>query len=470
MKRGCSIVWFRQDFRLRDNPALWEAAQKGEVLPVYIFEERTPEAFKIGEASALYLHYALKALSDSLEHKLNIYCGAPEIILPNLIKQYGVTHIFWNTCYEPWMYARDKRLSKKMEELGIACVVFNGSYLWAPEEILKEDGTPYRVFTAYKRKAYVKPPRAPLPKPHTLSLIKDASQSVRLEHLNLLPSHPWGQKIKNMCHIGEDAAQKKLKAFIKNGLKGYKVGRDFPSQNHTSHLSAHLHFGEISPHSVWHAVSMEGKNEDIEHFRSEMVWREFSLYLLVYFPDLPSKPLQKKFKTFPWVAQKRFLSAWQKGETGYPFIDAGMRELWQTGIMHNRVRMCVASFLVKNLMIHWHHGRDWFWNCLVDADLANNSASWQWVSGCGADAAPYFRIFNPITQGEKFDPDGVYTRRFVPELKNLPNDYLFRPWEAPDKILSAAGIRLGENYPHPIIDLAQSRKRALEAYASLRGS
>lgn len=260
----------------------------------------------------------------------------------------------------------------------------------------------------------------------------------------------------------------RLDDFIKNGLPEYKAGRDFPALESVSRLSPHLHWGEVSPRSVWHAAGNAGSDANIEHFQRELGWREFSYSQLYYFPDLPRKNLHSKFDPFPWKKDDKALRAWQRGMTGYPIVDAGMRELWQTGYMHNRVRMIVGSFLVKNLLLDWRHGEAWFWDCLVDADLANNSASWQWVAGCGADAAPYFRIFNPITQGEKFDAKGEYTRHFVPELAKMPEKYLFRPWEAPEEILEEAGVTIGESYPAPIVELRFSRERALAAFNAMK--
>ena len=267
-----------------------------------------------------------------------------------------------------------------------------------------------------------------------------------------------------MWVVGEKAAHQHLARFLQEGLPYYKGGRDFPARPYVSRLSPYLHFGEISPHAVWHALQKEKDEENVSHFQRELGWREFSYSLLYAFPELPSKNFQAKFDRFPWKKDPQKLKAWQKGQTGIPFVDAAMRELWQTGYMHNRARMVVASFLVKNLLIHWHEGEAWFWDCLVDADLANNSASWQWVAGCGADAAPYFRIFNPVTQGEKFDPDGAYICRYVPELKNLPPPYLFSPWTAPEQVLEKAGVELGKHYPHPIVDLKKSREEALKAF------
>jgi deoxyribodipyrimidine photo-lyase len=290
--------------------------------------------------------------------------------------------------------------------------------------------------------------------------------------LKLLPKIFWYETMDSLWTPGENGAHKALKVFLSDGLSGYKEGRNFPARNNVSRLSPHIHFGEVSPHQVWYQSqqmeSTSGTIKDLEHFHSELGWREFSYNLLFHFPDLVDTNFQKKFDDFPWRDDSDLLGRWQKGNTGYPIVDAGMRELWQTGYMHNRVRMVVGSFLVKNLLIDWREGERWFWDCLVDADLANNAASWQWVAGSGADAAPYFRIFNPVTQGTKFDKDGEYTRKFVPELEKLPNKFLFTPWEAPQTVLEEAGIELGKDYPYPIIDLKQSRARALEAFASIK--
>ena len=471
MKQPISIFWFRQDLRLSDNPGLVEAARLGGILPVYIIDDLPPSPFKTGSASQLYLRQSLESLNQSLNNSLNVYIGDPKEILFQLIKKYNIEHIFWNRCHEPWCLSDDALIKKKLSALNIHHAVFNGSYLWTPEQITKEDGSYYKVFGAYKRKVWCLPPSKPLPKPANLILIKDPTNETTLNDLQLRPQHPWQNKIKAHWAFGENTAQHKLDDFLHNSISGYKKGRDYPGNDHTSKLSVNLHFGEISPRQIWASVNTIGRfnasEDDVNHFLSEMIWREFSAYLMIHFKGLPSDNFQPKFNQFPWVRNALLLNAWKKGITGYPIIDAGMRELWQTGYMHNRVRMIVASFLVKNLMIHWHEGRDWFWDCLVDADLANNSASWQWVAGCGVDAAPYFRIFNPITQGEKFDSDGQYTKQFIPELEKLPTAYLFKPWEAPEKILKEAGIILGVHYPKPIVDLKSTRERALSAYKSL---
>ena len=340
------------------------------------------------------------------------------------------------------------------------------AHLWEPWEALKLDGTPYRVFTPfYKTCLTLSPPHPPSPPPPHTEWAEGNFGGAPLEQLGLLPNVRWDKKLEPHWKHGESAALDQLNLFLKQGLHGYKTGRDFPARTNVSRLSPYLHWGEISPHQAWHAV---GKSlEDANHFRRQLAWREFSYYLLYHFPDLHEQNFNRKFDRFAWDSNSELLLKWQRGQTGIPFVDAGMRELWQTGSMHNRVRMVTASFLTKNLLQHWHHGRDWFADSLVDADLANNCSGWQWVAGCGADAAPYFRIFNPVSQGKKFDPDGAYTRRFVPELADLPNKYLFNPWEAPDELLRQYEVILGKTYPRPIVDLKNSRQRALDTYRVL---
>lgn len=466
------IHWFRQDLRLSDNPTLYKAAAMGRVLPVYISDDESAGAtYSMGGASRWWMHNSLNALDQSLDGKLNIYRGNAAAVLVELVKRHCAKAVVWNRCYEPWRVERDARIKEILKKCGVEVESFNGSLLWEPWEIKKDDGTPYRVFTPFYRKGCMNaaPPREPIPKPAALNAVKD-TEAIALDTLGFLPKLRWDKKLEPHWQIGEKAAHERLYAFLDQGLSHYRQGRNFPSKPYVSRLSPYLHFGEISPNQVWHAVRLRGDNANIDHFCSELGWREFSHHLLYQFPELPIKNLQSKFDKFPWHEDDDALRRWQRGQTGYPIVDAGMRELWQTGYMHNRVRMIVGSFLVKNLLLDWRHGERWFWDCLVDADLANNSASWQWVAGCGADAAPYFRIFNPITQGQKFDATGEYTRRFVPELKNLPDKYLFCPWEAPDELLYKAGIELGKTYPKPIIDMVQSRDFALQAFASLKYS
>ena len=465
------IVWFRQDLRLADNPALHAAAQTGApVLPVYILDDVNAGAWRMGGASRWWLHHSLSALNKSLSGNLCCYSGDAREILPAVIGKSKAKAVFWNRCYEPWRMERDKDIKTELETQGVAVNSSNGSLLFEPWEIQKEDGTPYRVFTPFFRKGMLRrDPALPLEKYEVTTFCRSPSDAGTVGALHLLPHSPrWDKKLEPFWDIGEDGAQKRLEEFLDCGLRGYKEGRNYPAQDNVSRLSPHLHFGEISPSTVWYTIRQRMVADHLEtdgaHFLSELGWREFSCSLLYYNHDLPRAPLQKRFEKFPWVKDDKALTAWQRGMTGYPIVDAGMRELWQTVYMHNILRIIVGSFLVKDLLLHWSEGEKWFWDCLADADLANNAASWQWIAGCGADAAPYFRIFNPVGQGEKFDPDGRYVRRFVPELAKLPDEYIHRPWEAPQAVLQESGVVPGKTYPEPIVDHKAARDRALLAF------
>jgi deoxyribodipyrimidine photo-lyase len=470
------ILWFRQDLRLADNPALSAAVASGApLLPIYILDDENAGEWSMGEASRWWLHQSLESLHDRLDGHLRFFRGRAEQIIPELVQQSDACGVYWNRCYEPWRIQRDRKIRSTLQDKGITAESRNGSLLFEPQSVTKDDGTPYRVFTPFYRKGCLEgAPEPRMPKrATTIRQFSSAVKGIDLEDLELMPNINWYDGIAAAWTPGETGARRRLKTFLKGGIGDYKEGRNRPDKQHVSRLSPHLHFGEISPHAVWHAAIANTPNgardENVDHFLSELGWREFSYYILYHSPELPRKNLQRKFNRFPWRTDKKALRRWQQGQTGYPIVDAGMRELWQTGYMHNRVRMIVGSFLVKNLMLHWHHGEDWFWDTLVDADLANNSASWQWVAGCGADAAPYFRIFNPVTQGRKFDPNGDYVRKYVPEIAALQDKYLHSPWEAPADVLDKAAIRLGDNYPQPIVDLKASRERALEAFKAISG-
>jgi deoxyribodipyrimidine photo-lyase len=471
MSEPLIIHWFRQDLRLADNPALHRAAAAGRVLPVFVLDDVNAGSLRRGAASRWWLHHSLAALDRSLQGRLVLLRGDAMDLVPALAAQVGATAVHWNRCYEPWRIARDTKLKEKLAAHGVAAVSTNGSLLWEPWDVSNAAGKPYQVFTPFYRKGCLNAgaPRLPLPRPEPLTLAGPPAGALPLAALELLPRIRWDRQLEPHWQIGEEAATARLAAFLAGGLRGYREGRDFPARPHTSRLSPALHFGEVSPNQLWYGARAGAEGPDLDHFLNELAWREFSYALLYHHPTLPTDNLQPSFDAFPWDDEETLLRAWQRGGTGIPFVDAGMRELWQTGWMHNRVRMVTGSFLVKNLLLHWHHGEAWFRDCLVDADLAANSASWQWVAGCGADAAPYFRIFNPVLQGRRFDPDGAYTRRFVPELAGLPDRWLFAPWEAPAAVLQAAGVTLGENYPRPVVDLAVSRQRALAAYAESRG-
>ena len=472
---GKAIHWFRQDLRLSDNPALSEANLHSEVFPIYILDNHTSETENIGAASQWWLHHSLIKLDQHLGGKLSIFMGDPEKILTALVKRNEITHVFWNRCYEPWRVSRDKKIKELLEKQGTFVQTKNGSLLWEPWRVLKKDGSPYKVFTPFYKRACqdTDSPRQPLPAVDIRNPKKDV-ETLSVDSLNLLPKTRWYDQIETLWNPGERGAKKALNSFLSCGLAGYQLGRDFPVRENISKLSPHLHFGELSPNEVWYSESSEGilncSSDDRVLFCRQLIWREFSYNLLYFFKDLPEENFKSKFDRFPWVVNQNHLESWKQGNTGIPFIDAGMRELWQTGHMHNRVRMIAASFLVKNLLIDWREGQKWFWDCLLDADLASNSAGWQWVAGSGVDAAPYFRIFNPVSQGKKYDLEGLYIRKFVPELSQMQNEFIHDPWNAPPEILEKANVILGQNYSFPIVDLKESRQRALSAYSQIKGT
>lgn len=477
------IVWFRQDLRLSDNPALTAAAAAGRlVIPLYILDRESAGSRAPGGASRWWLHHSLEALSRSLAERglrLVLRRGPAGPVLERLIAETRARSVYWSRGYEPWAIRRDGAIRAALQAAGVAVESFSAALLFEPWEIATKGGAPYRVFTPFWRACLAADgPGPPLPVPAFSESSKAAGPVAGdpLDSWGLQPVAPdWAGGLRAAWQPGEAAAQRLLRDFLENGLHGYAANRDRPDLVSTSRLSPHLHFGEIGPRQVWHAVyrlSAVGDGEadaGPRKFLAELGWREFSYHLLYHFPDLPEAPLQLRFADFPWEESPEALRAWQRGRTGYPFVDAGMRQLWQTGWMHNRLRMVTASFLVKHLLVPWQAGAAWFLDTLVDADLANNSAGWQWVAGCGADAAPYFRIFNPVAQGEKFDPQGEYVRRYVPELAGLPDRWIHRPWEAPPEALRAAGVRLGETYPQPIVDHATARRAALAAYEAVKG-
>ena len=467
-----AIFWFRQDLRLQDNPALYAACHAGhDILPIYILDEENCD-WPMGGASKVWLHHSLTHLNQKLGGRLQCFSGDAKAILKTLCNTHDIKHIYWNRCYEPWRIKRDSAIKTLCTEQNIACYSDNASLLWEPWPVSKQDGTAYKVFTPYYKKGclYAEAPRKPLPAPKHLNLADlSPKNALTIDALSLCPTRSWGEEIITDWKIGEDHAHAKLSDFMDGGLTNYKDGRNFPNKANVSRLSPHLHFGEISPNQAWYAAAQASAPEqDVTCFKSELGWREFSYYLLYHFPELPHKNFQDKFDAFPWHDDQEYLSAWQKGQTGYPIIDAAMRELYQTGYMHNRPRMIVGSFLVKNLLYPWQAGEKWFWDCLFDADLASNSASWQWVAGSGADAAPYFRIFNPITQSEKFDPDGQYIKKYVPELKHVPASLIHKPWDMTISEQRMYNAVIGKDYPAPIIDVKETRERALAAYSSIK--
>jgi len=475
------IVWFRKDLRLIDNPALCDACSSGRPLVlVYILDDDThvDGDWAVGSASRWWLDASLRSLQKSLADRgasLTLRRGVALDCVNEVIAESGATRVVWNRCYETNGIERDRVIKQKLDQASVEVESFNGALLNEPWQIKTGSGSPYLVFTPYWKAILRRGiERQPEDAPSKLNMLDSASRSDRLEDWNLTPSRPdWAAGLRENWTPGEQGAWESLKLFLDERVGRYSDGRDRPDQSDTSMLSAHLHFGEISPVSVWHETvqATDGDNKLRDEgmaFLREIGWREFCHSLLFYNPTLPDANLKPAFDAFTWLDDEVGLLAWQKGLTGFPIIDAGMRQLWHSGWMHNRVRMIAASFLIKDLMVHWRHGERWFWDTLVDADLANNAAGWQWVAGSGADASPYFRVFNPTTQGKKFDPDGVYVRRWVPELASLPDRYIHEPSDAPEDVLTEAGIELGTDYPMPLVDHKQARLRALEAYEQVR--
>ncbi len=468
-----SLVWFRKDLRLQDNPAFAAALGTGlPVIPLYVYAPEEEAPWSPGGASNWWLHHALDSLAGELAAiglPLLIRQGKSLDVLKTLATEYEIGSVFWNRRYEPAIVERDSAIKQTLRRQGLNVQSFNSSLLFEPGQIMNQSGKPFRVFTPFwkhLRKLPVEPP-VPLPVEQAVApLTKPQSES--LESLGLLPEIPWDKEFYEHWEPGRKGAMAALQTFVGERVAHYKSGRDLPGVDGTSRLSPFLHWGLLGPREVWQAVQQTGAADNAGGytFLSEIAWREFAYHLLFHFPDTPKEPLNKAYNHFPWELDRDYLEAWQSGLTGYPIVDAGMRQLWKTGWMHNRVRMIAASFLVKHLLQPWQAGASWFWDTLVDADLASNTMGWQWTAGCGADAAPYFRIFNPILQGEKFDPEGIYVSTWVPELKNLPARYLHQPWEAPAKVLKQAGVRLGTDYPKPVIAHRAGRERALAALSA----
>ncbi|MBM3955571.1 MAG: deoxyribodipyrimidine photo-lyase [Planctomycetes bacterium] len=473
-----TIVWFRRDLRLDDNPALASAAARGAVVPLYVHAPEEEAPWEPGGASRWWLHGSLGSLSGALAKAgvaLVVRRGPSAKALREVAQATGATHVAWNRVREPALVARDTTIKKELAAAGLEVESFNGTLLHEPTHVATKEGRPYQVFTPFWRALLSRDePDLPRGAPRKLTAVANAAalDSAPVDSLGLLPKIDWAGTMRTTWSPGEAAARKRLDRFLDRGLAGYGTERDRPDHDGTSALSPHLHFGEISPRRIWHAVrdAVGGKpaakiTGSPEVYLRELGWREFASHLLHHFPHTPDAPLRQQYAAFPWVDDPVGLEAWQRGRTGFPIVDAGMRQLWATGWMHNRVRMIVASFLVKDLRISWLEGARWFHDTLLDADLAANTLGWQWAAGCGADAAPYFRIFNPTSQGEKFDPDGAYVRKWVPELGRLDADVIHEPAAA--KPLERNGLVLGRDYPEPIVDHAEARKLALAALAKV---
>jgi deoxyribodipyrimidine photo-lyase len=463
-----ALLWFRQDLRLADNPAL--AALAGRpALFVYILDDAAAGAWAHGGAQRWWLHHSLASLAEGLAARgatLHLARGPATRIIPELAAAIGASEVVAGRLYEPWARHRDAAIAEALEAQGGKLSLHTSSLLHEPHRVRTGTGKPYSVYTPFSRALFaLGEPPPPLPAPERLNSV--AHPGLALEALELLPRRDWAREFPDHWQPGEAGAAARIQAF--KAITRYDATRNTPGIAGTSGLSPHLRFGEISPRQVWHAARAAGVTGDAT-FLKEILWREFAYHLLWHRQELPEAPLQESFANFPWQPDEKLLRAWQRGMTGYPIVDAGMRQLWRTGWMHNRVRMITASFLVKHLLQPWQAGEAWFWDTLVDGDLASNAASWQWVAGCGADAAPYFRVFAPVLQGEKFDADGAYVRRWVPEIAGLPDKYIHKPWEAPEILLRGANLRLGVDYPRPTMDHAKGRARALAAYAEMRGA
>jgi deoxyribodipyrimidine photo-lyase len=475
-----SLVWLRDDLRLDDNPALIAAAADGPVVALYVLDDTGKSGRPLGGAARWWLHHSLTRLQASFAAhgvSLILRAGDPLVLVPEVARAVGAKSVHWNRRYYAWSKPLDAAIKITLTGEGIHIESHKGNVLTEPWEIKNGSGTPFKVFTPFFRAATPTCDAwaAFATDPPAMVGARVDCDSDDLADWKLLPTKPdWSGGLADMWAPGEAGAAANLQSFLDGPIKGYKENRNIPSVIGTSRLSPHIRFGEISIRRVWNAAraKMAAVPElaaDGQTFLSELGWREFSTQLVYHYDDFPDQSWKAEFRAFPWVSDAPALARWQKGQTGYPVVDAGMRELYATGWMHNRVRMIVASLLVKHMLIDWREGEAWFWDTLVDADIANNAAGWQWVAGSGADASPYFRIFNPMTQGENFDPKGAYVRKWVPEIGRLPDSLIHRPFEAPPEILRGLGITLGQTYPRPIIDHATGRARALDALASLKG-
>lgn len=470
--RDTVIIWFRRDLRLADHAALTAAVERGDaVIPVFIPAPEEEGDWPPGAASRWWLHHSLSRLDESLQSlgaKLILRSGPSLDVLRDLVRETGAKSVFWHRRYEPAGMAADARIRTALQGDGIEVEQFGGDVLFEPESVQTQSGGFYQVFTPYWKACMALPePTAPEDPPKVLSVPDRWPDSLSLNQLSLLPDIDWASGIRSVWQPGSEGAAAQLDRFIDKAIAAYEDHRDRPDMTGTSCLSPHLHFGEISIRQVWHAVKQRAP-EAGEVYLRQLGWRDFAVHLLFHAPDTTNAPLRPEFDAFPWREDDVQLRAWQQGRTGYPLVDAGMRELWATGWMHNRVRMVVASFLVKHLRISWLEGARWFWDTLVDADLANNTLGWQWTAGCGADAAPYFRIFNPVLQSKKFDPDGTYIRRWIPEIAGLSDAQIHTPWEVSDGDLKAADIVLGKTYPMPVVDHRTAREKALNAYHQMQ--
>ncbi|WP_439624977.1 cryptochrome/photolyase family protein [Shinella sp.] len=470
------IVWFRKDLRVDDNAALAAAVETGRpIVTLYIREPEKAGTGPLGGAQQWWLHHSLASLGRTLQKfgsPLMLRSGAADAVLADLIEETGADAVHWNRRHDPAGIAIDTDIKAALKGRGVTAKSFAGQLLHDPTRLMTGEKRPYRVYTPFwKALEREGEPHEPIDAPEKLASLRKSPASETLDDWDLLPKKPdWAAAFPDVWTPGEEAARERLESFVDGAIDGYKQDRDHPAIDATSMLSPHLALGEISPARIWHATrGLKAPAEDVVHFRKELAWREFCYHLHFHFPQLSEKNWNDRFDAFAWEAAGKNFKLWTRGQTGYPIVDAGMRQLWTHGWMHSRVRMITASFLIKHLMIDWRRGEEWFRDTLVDADPASNAANWQWVAGSGADASPFFRIFNPILQGEKFDADGTYVRTFVPELEKLDSAWIHKPFDAPDSALKKAGVELGKTYPKPIVDHGKARERALAAYKALKG-
>ena len=464
------LLWFRNDLRLADHAALDAAVASGRpVVPVYVLDDDTPGRWRLGGASRWWLHHSLASLCAALAQRgarLVLRRGRTADVLAALAAETGAAEAHAGRQHEPWARRAAEAAAAALDASGSKLVLHRTHTLFDLDGITTKTGGTYGIYTPFAKQLRARgSPGAPTPAPDRIPP-GPAVPSDELADWDLLPTKPDWSTGFNVWQVGEDAAHARLRAFLDRAVHGYDTGRNLPGQEGTSGLSAHLHWGELSPRQVWHTAEQaaEGTGKGLDVFLGEILWREFSAYLLFHKPGMPEAPMRPAFAALPFRDAPGELRAWSRGRTGIPIVDAGMRQLWQTGWMHNRVRMIAASFLVKQPLIAWQAGEDHFWDTLVDADLASNAMSWQWIAGTGIDSQPFFRVFNPVSQGERFDPQGLYVRKWVPELADLPDKHLHAPWDAPAPVLAAAGVELGRTYPKPMVDLAAARARALDAY------
>ncbi|MDB5613611.1 MAG: deoxyribodipyrimidine photolyase [Devosia sp.] len=464
-----NLVWLRNDLRIADNPALRAAHLGGAFVTALYVHETTKGVRPPGAAGRWWLHQSLGLLGKDLAErgvKLVVRSGDAESVVADVAKELDAAEVFWNRRYAPAERAADTAIKDDLHGQGFKAHSCPGNVLVEPWDITTKQGKPYSVYTPFWNTLKAMPIAQPQQRP-------DAGEPMTYSEVDADYREPkWAGKLGQHWKIGEAAAAQEVSDFLDERLDDYAEGRDFPRKDVTSRLSPHLRFGEISPRQVWYAARAVAhadhtKQAAADKFLSELAWRDFNYHQLYYREDIATVPMQGKYAGMEWRQSEGDLKAWQTGRTGLPIVDAGMREMWETGYMQNRVRLLTASLLTKNLLVDWRKGEQWFWDCLVDSDVANNPGNWQWVAGSGLDASPYFRIFNPVVQGERFDSGGDYVRRWVPELANMPDQWIHEPSAAPRDVLQQAGVRIGDTYPAPIVDLKQSRVRALEAAGRL---